>query len=196
MRIHFILALVAALSACKRSQNAAADPVPVKETVAGVPLIDFTSPEVGFSCRAPSDWGVPERKFDNKSGIFFVGPLDTVKRTTARITIRKYPEFDPSSQYNDAQKYAETFWQLDPRGKQPTIEKKDFGGTTVLEFHQERQNYKVHGSPNIDYMIRYDFALIPIKGGFFEIQHSAPTDSCEKTLPVFEAVVRSFKPKT
>ncbi len=38
-------------------------------------------------------------------------------------------------------------------------------------------------------MLRYDYALIPVKGGFFAIEHRAPLNAYKVTLPVFEAVV-------
>ena len=44
-------------------------------------------------------------------------------------------------------------------------------------------------------MLRSDHAIIPIQGGFFAIEHRAPLNAYERTLPVFEAVVRSFNPK-
>ena len=194
MKISYLLIVIAVLSACKRAPRTNENVLPIKEVVAGEPLIDYDSPEAGFSCRAPTFWGVPEHHFDKSHGELFSGPLDPVKMTSPRIMIHKFPESEPI--YNDAQKYAETFWELDQQNKgQPLIEKKKIGGVTVITFHQERKNYKVHGSPNIEYWIRYDYALFPVKGGFFEIVHQAPTDSYEKTLPVFEAVVRSFKPK-
>lgn len=195
MRLSYALIVLLTVSACKRVESGGSNAVPVQEVVAGVPLIDFNATEAGFSCRAPSDWGVPEKNFKMPGGTLFIGPTDPVKKTSARIAIHKFPESEPT--YNDAQKYAETFWMLDQQNKgQPPIEKKQVGDQTVLTFHQERKFYKVHGSPNIDYWVRYDYALFPVKGGFFEIVHQAPTDSYDKTLPVFEAVVKSFKPKS
>ena len=193
MKISFVLMIIAALSACKRAPKPNENVLPIQEVVAGEPLIDFSSPEAGFSCRAPSFWGVPESNFKKSDGVLFVGPRDSVKMTSPRITIHRFPESEP--QYNDAQKYAETFWMLDDRKGQPALERKTFGDISAITFHQERPNYQVHGSPKIQYMIRYDYALFPVKGGFFEIVHQAPTDSYAKTLPVFEAVVRSFRPK-
>ena len=195
MKFSYALVVVLAVSACKRVEGEhPRNVLPVQEVVAGVPLIDFNAP--GFSCRAPSEWGVPEMKYSQQAGTLFVGPDDPVKKTSARIAVHKYPEFE-NGRYKDAKEYAETFWQLDQKNEgQPKVEQKKIGDATVFTFHQERKNYRVHGSPKIDYWIRYDYALIPIKGGFFEIVHQAPTDSYEKTLPVFEAVVKSFKPKS
>ncbi len=193
MKFFYAMIAILALSACKRAPGDSRNVLPIQEVVAGVPLIEFHAPE--FTCRAPSEWGVPEMQLPKAGGTLFVGPADLVKKTSPRIAIHKFPTYEPT--YNDAQKYAETFWMLDQQNKgQPAIEKMRVGDETVLTFHQERKNYRVHGSPRIDYWIRYDYALFPVKGGFFEIVHEAPTDSFEKTLPVFEAVVKSFKPKS
>ncbi len=34
------------------------------------------------------------------------------------------------------------------------------------------------------------------KNGFFSISHTAPADAYQRTLPIFEAVVKSFQPKS
>lgn len=185
MKLALALAVVAAFSACKRSAPETADSVPIKEVVAGVPMIDFEATETKFSARVPADWGVEQKHLDPKKGVSLSGP----KRTY--ILIYKYPEMDS---YSDARKYAETFWQLDPNGKQPDITTEKIGDNTVIRFHQERASLKPH-SKTLDKPVRRDYALIPIKGGFFQIMHEAPADGYEPTLPVFEAVVRSFKPK-
>lgn len=185
MKLALALAVVAAFSACKRSSEETAVSVPIKEVVAGVPMIDFEAIETKFSARVPADWGVQQKYLDPKKGVSLSGPKQTY------ILIYKYPEMDP---YSDARKYAETFWQLDPKGKQPDITTEKIGDNTIIRFHQERSTLKLH-SKTLNKPVRHDYALIPIKGGFFQIMHQAPEEDYKSTLPVFEAVVRSFKPK-
>lgn len=190
MKLALALAVVAAFSACKRSSQETAGSVPIKEVVAGVPMIDFEAPEAKFSARLPAEWNVrSEKQLSRDKGVVLsYAGLRSADRT--RISIFKYPELDP---YTDARKYAETMWQLSMDNKQPAIAEEKIGGTTVLRFHYERMPYPKR-TRNSDRPDRFDFALFPVKGGFYQIQHWAPSDSYEKTLPVFEAVVRSFKP--
>jgi hypothetical protein len=189
---HLILIAAAAFSACKRAPKEAADALPVKEVVAGVPMIDFEAKEAKFSCRAPRNWGMREKFVENSKEAVFVG--ESVKGSgLVYISIRRYPESEP--QYDDARKYAESFWQIDPTNKQPEVTTEKIGDATVIRFHQERPYYRPH-SHKLEYMNRYDYALFPIKGGFFEIEQRAPASDYAATLPVFEAVVRSFKPKS
>ena len=184
-RTALLIALLA-LTACKRPAQTAIDPLPVKKAIGDVPMIDFDSPEAHFSCLAPRNWGIRSQKYlEARKGSVFTGE-------DGRIMVYKYPDFEP--QYTDAQTYAETFWQIAPNGKQPEIAKEKIGGTTVIRFHLERSSLIPH-SKTLMPPTRYDYALFPIKGGFFEIQHAAPAATYQKTLPVFEAVVRSFKPK-
>lgn len=185
MKLALALAVLAVFSACKRAPQEAAEAVPVAEAVAGVAMIDFEASEAKFACRVPADWGVrSDKHLPREKGIVLSGG-------GAHISIFKYPELDP---YTDARVYAETFWQLEPNGKQPEIAEEKIGDRTVLRFHYERMPYPQRTREG-DRPDRLDFALFPVKGGFFSISHQAPVDAFQKTLPVFEAVVRSFKPK-
>lgn len=185
------LAVCAALSSCKKSEPAAVDLTPTMETVAGVNLIDYDSPKGAFTCRAPADWKGRERVDGWTDTVTFVGPWS--EKGMAHISVLQYPHAK-NDQWTDADKYAASFWQITQDGKQPLVEKKRIGGNTAILLHLERPHRKVH-SKKIEYMMREDYALIPVKGGFFSIKHSAPVHMYRETLPVFEAVVRSFKPK-
>lgn len=185
-----LIAAHVALAACKKSEPAAVNLTPTKETVAGMNLIDYDPPKGAFTCRAPADWKGRE-DFDGTDSITFIGPWSP--KGGAYINILQYPH-SKNDQWKDAEKYAASFWETDPKGAPPALEKIKIGDNTVIRFHQERPFYKPH-QQRIDHMERHDYALIPVKGGFFEIWHSAPVDSYQKTLPIFEAVVRSFKPK-
>ena len=187
MNIGRALLLVAlALASCKK-EAAPEGSFHVKNTAGGTPMIDFDSPEGRFSCLAPGNWEMrPEKDLAARKGAAFT-------RRDAAITILRYPESEPGKV--DANKYAETFWQTDPNGKQPEIKKETIAGATVLRFHQERSTLIPH-SKTLRPADRYEYALIPVPGGFYEIQYRAPVETYELTLPVFEAVVRSFKPKS
>ncbi len=175
--------ILLAVAGCKKSPEQAPDPVPTKMTVSGVEMIEFESPEAKFSCLAPGEWGLEQPRYlDPKLGSAFVAPYRS-------ISIHKYPEFE-NGQYKTAEQYAESFWML---GKQPEIKKEKLGGATVLRFHQERASTRHHSNkPGPVY--RFDYALFPVPGGFYEVQHRALADKYQESLPVFEAVVRSFKP--
>lgn len=185
MKPLLLLAAVACIAACKRAAPPA-DPTPTLETVSGVEMIHYDSEDGTFSILAPKHWGAQEEK----GTLTFVGPRDPKTMAYSYITI-----LPSSPQWTDARKYAESFWQIDPKIKQPDIEERKIGDATVLFFHQDRPNRMMHNSSRIGYMLRYDYALIPVKGGFYEFEHRAPVNTYAATLPVFESVVKSFKPK-
>jgi hypothetical protein len=188
MRPIAVLLLVLAAASCKKELPPENPYFHVRgNTAGGTPMMDFDSPEGRFSCQAPSNWEMrPEKDLDPRKGVAFT-------KHDAAITILRYPESEAGTV--DAQKHAETFWQTDPNGKQPEIKRETVGGTTVLRFHQERAGLIPHsktpGPTN-----RYEYALIPVPGGFVEITYRAPLDTFELTLPVFKEVVRTFKPKS
>ncbi|MDD5302856.1 MAG: hypothetical protein PHS14_07060 [Elusimicrobia bacterium] len=187
MKLVLALAVFVSFSACKRTPEEGPVVVPTKEIVAGVEMIDFTSDEAKFTARVPGEWGVREEKYLERSlGISMTGPDAT------HINIFKYPEINPT--YKDARAYAESFALITPNGKQPEITEEKIGDLTVLRLHYERMPFPKR-TRNSDHPNRLDFALIPVKGGFYEIKHTASIDTYQKTLPVFDAVVRSFKPK-
>lgn len=187
MKLAIALAVFFAFTACKRTSQEEAIIVPTREVVAGTAMIDFVSEEAKFSCRVPGEWGVREEKYLERSkGLSLSGPEAT------HISIYKYPELD--AQYKNARAYAETFGMISDKG-QPEITEEKIGDTTVLRLHYERMPYPKR-TRNSDRPNRLDFVLIPVKDGFYEIKHTASVDTYKKTLPIFEAVVRSFKPKT
>ena len=135
----------------------------------------------------PGEWDVREAKYLARSlGVSLSGPEAT------HLAIFKYPEMN--APYNEARAYAESIALITPDGKLPEITEEKFGDNTVLRFHYEHMPYPKR-TRDSDRPERLDFALIPVKGGFYEIKHTASVDTYRKTLPVFEAVVRSFKPK-
>ena len=65
----------------------------------------------------------------------------------------------------------------------------------MIRFTRERAARDMHNK-KAPRPIREDVALVVVPGGFFEITHSGPVETYRNTLPVFEEVVRSFKPKS
>lgn len=169
-----LLTMLACLAAaCKQGGQA-----PPAEPVAGAEMIAYESPRGTFSCMAPADWKVQEGVVDD--GVIFFGPPG------ASISVLRHG--------SDAAAYARSYWEVAEDRRPPVVEKKALGGLDALVFHTERPFRKPHSS-KIEYMTRKDHALIPAKGGFFEVVHTAPVDSYQRTLPIFEALVSGFKPK-
>lgn len=188
----FPLVMLAVFAACKK-ETAKTDPVPVKEVVSGVAMIDYDAPERTYSCRAPGEWKADERneRFGVDTVSFF-GPLEGPRPFSVFINIMKYPPKNGDAA--DAEKFAESFWEFTPDAKPPKREIVEVAGRKVIRFAIERPYVPPHAA-KAKYIERWDFALIPVKDGFFRLQHKAPKDDYMKTLPVFEAMVRSFKPK-
>lgn len=143
-------------------------------------------PEHSFSVVPPDGWRVVEYEPWSPDRVKVIGK-------DASVWIIRYPSA-VSDDYSDAQKYAETFWQLDPKGKQPVIEKKTINGRLVLFFHQEHTSYKLH-SKQIFRITREKYALIPVPGGFLEVRQSVPADDYEKYERGFLEVVSGVTPK-
>lgn len=186
-----LFAAAAAFSACKK--NAPENLTPAKEVAAGFAMIDFDPPQGTFAVRAPADWGVREEKGGGDNVSFVSRPLNACQGRLAFIHFLRHPA-SPEDKTTDAQKYAETFWEVAPDNKQPDLERRKMGDNDVILFHYELPFRKLH-SKKVEYMTRQDHAFVPVKGGFYHIWHAAPADCYQATLPVFEAVVRSFKPK-
>lgn len=184
------LVLVLLLSAACGKKTGTEDAAPVRETAAGVDMIDYDPPKGTYACRAPARWkGDEDARYDDD--VTFIGPLTGPQPVSVSISISRYP--NSSDQYADAEEYAKSWELVD--GKPTRYTQKEISGRSIIFFSREYP-YKKPRSRKMEYMIRKDVALIPVKGGFFEIAHSAPSASCERTLPVFKAVVRSFQPKS
>lgn len=182
--------LFVCLAACAK-KDSQGDPAAIVETVAEVDMIDYDPPAGTFACRAPARWKGEETSRFGPDETTFIGPLSGPRPVSVFINISRYP--NSSDKYVDAETYAQSWKFVDYRPTQYT--KKKIGGRNVIFFSREYPFKKPH-STKTEYMVRKDIALIPVKGGFFAIDHSAPSDSYERTLPVFEAIVRSFQPKS
>lgn len=191
MRRFIFIGLMATL-ACKQHPGSN-DPFAVKEIVAGYQLIDYQPVKGTFQCRIPQDWGASERT--ERYGIDtvnFYGPNTAENKAPVSIGVMKFPIGAEGNK--GAAAYAESFWEFTRDAKPPTQSIIEAHGRKVILFSIEMP-FRVPHAYKPAYMERWDIALVPTKDGFFRIQHKAPTDSYTKTLPVFEAVVRSFKPK-
>lgn len=185
-----LIAILLLLTGCKQTAPET-DTVPVKEVVSGIGMVDYDAPKGSYACRAPGEWKADElNESYGIDSVMFFGPLNGARPISVFIGIMKYPS--PNERVNNAEAYAKSFELVD--FKDTVYEKRDIGGRQVIFFNRERPFRKLH-STKVEYIERQDIALIPVKGGFFRIDHTAPKDAYQKTLPVFEAVVRSFKPK-
>ena len=191
-----ILPLVILLSACGKKTDAPGEG-PVKTTAAAVEFIDYIPPAGTYSCRAPAHWRGEKTTAYGPDEVTFLSSvpskgLSMDKRpSVVSISISKYP--NKSDKYVDAEVYAKSLSMLD--GKPTVYEKKTVAGRTIVRYNRQRPAHALHSNKTL-YQIREDVALIVVPGGFFEISHSAPIDAYQSTLPVFEEVVRSFKPKS
>ena len=155
----------------------------------GVSLIDYSAATGEFSCRAPGEWRALEDKNTGPRVMFF-GPGVAKYPNSVAISIMRYPDggqIKTPKQYWDSLKLS---------GQNPSpLETREIGGRTAYALHYDRAQRPLHGYKTL-YMKREDVVLIPVKDGFFAISHAAPAETYERTLPVFEAVVASFQPKT
>lgn len=179
------LLLLLALAACGK-------PAPVAdEAAAGPRLIAFDGQNGAFSCKAPADWKTREEGATGGPLALFFGPASGAHAGVPMIRIARYP--GAADRIKTPQEYWETLKLTD---KNPSaLETKQLNGRTVYVLHDETPEYPPHGR-KVLYMNREDTVLVPCKDGFFQLTHSAPADSYQSTLPVFDALVSSFEPKS
>lgn len=188
MRRLMLAGLILIAGGCRKKEAAEENLTPTKEVVAGQKLIDFDEKNGAFTCLAPADWKAME---DVSVGplVMFFGPIEGPQRGKTSIGVIRYPDgADPF-------KTPQELWNNIISGPKPSpLEKRVFGTREAYVFHVESP-HRAPESRTTLYMDREDTAMIPFKDGFFEITHSAPADSYQVTLPVFEAMVASFQPK-
>ena len=189
-RASLVLTVILA-AACRK---AAAPPkeeaaVPTRAVVAGVPLIDYDAATGEFSCRAPGEWQALEDKTQGPRVMFF-GPGSAKYPRSVAISVLRYPDGGHIKTPKD-------FWdslKISDQNPSP-LETREVNGRTAYALHYDLAQRPLHGY-KVMYMKREDVVMIPVKDGFYAISHSAPTETYEQTLPVFEAVVASFQPKS
>ena len=176
--------------ACRKAPPPVAEPqVPTRAVVAGVAMIDYDAATGEFSCRAPAEWRTLE---DRNLGprVMFFGPGSAKRPRSVAIAVARYPAGDPIKTPQD-------YWdsmQLSDNTPSP-LEARLLNGRTVYALHYEQAQHPPHGY-TVLYMNRADVVLIPGKDGFFALSHIAPEEDYRTTLPVFDAVVASFQPKS
>lgn len=168
-----------ALAACRKP--APQEATPAGEKAAEVALIDYAPADKAYACLAPADWKADE---DDRwgPGVSFLGPRGH------SISILKYPS--KVDRYATPEDYLST-----PERRAAGADKvrrETLGGRRAYRFYEERlARNPFHTSES--YAERLDVVLIPVEGGFYRLDHAAPATDYQATLPVFEAVVGSFR---
>lgn len=179
--------MLAGVAACKKDEPVR---VPVKAVVGGLEMIDYQEPSGAFEVQGPADWLVKE---DDRFGpsVSLLGPGTPKFPRSVSIHVSRYPNVgDPSP---DPKRYYEGIKLISSYRNISSFDTRDIGGRQVQCYSAEMPRRPLH-SRKISYYVREDVAIIPIPGGYYRIEHTAPVDIYKETLPVFEAVVASFKP--
>lgn len=184
-----VLALLAA-AGCRKAPppDSGSAEVPTRAVVAGVDLIDYDAATGEFSCQAPGHWKALE---DDKLGprVMFFGPGTAKFPRSVSISVMRYPDGE------DIKTPKDFYDALKISGQNPSpLETRSAGGRTEYALHYDMPQRPMHGYKTL-YMKREDVVLIPSRDGFFALVHSAPAETYAETLPVFDAVVASFRPK-
>ena len=189
-RISLAVLLLSAACRQDRPRAAAPDAAAPAAVIAGENMIDFDGADGSYSCRAPAQWEALEQKSGAPDVMLFgtaAGPL----RGKVTIAIDRYP--DGVDRIKTPQDFYASMKLL--RENPSPLEEKTINGRTVYLVHYDEPQHPPHGW-KVLYMNRVDAALIPSATGFFAVEHSAPKDSYRQTLPIFDEVVASFKPKS
>ena len=186
-----IFCAVLLAAACRKggSPKTGEAAVPTRAVVAGVPLIDYDAATGEFSCRAPGEWQALEDKSIGPRVMFF-GPGSAKYPRSVAISVLRYPD---GGQIKTPQEFWDSL-KLSDQNPSP-LQTREVNGRTAFTLHYDLAQRPLHGY-KVLYMKREDVVMIPVKDGFFAIAHSAPAETYEATLPVFEAVVASFQPKS
>ena len=192
MKRLLLAAFVALTAGCRKAPEAAKEMlVPAKAVVAGERLIHFDEQSGGFACDAPAEWKAVEDNYSGGPLVMFFGPTNGPRRGTASIGISRYPAV--ADKIKTPEEFL-TMLKLTDR-KPSELTSRTVDGRTVYEVHYETPQRAAQGH-KILYMNRADAAMIPSKDGFYLISHTAPVDVYQATLPVYQAVVDSFRPKS
>lgn len=191
MKRLLLAALVLVPAACRKSEPAKEELVPTKAVVAGERLIDFDEQSGAFSCRAPADWKAVEDDYSGGPLVMFFGPMSGPLRAKVSISVGRYP--DKVDRIKTPQDFVDSLKLTDQNPS--ALETRVIDGRTVYAVHYDEPQIDPRSRKTL-YMNREDTVMIPHKDGFFSISHTAPADAYQRTLPIFEAVVNSFHPKS
>lgn len=189
MKRLLIAVLLTNLASCKKKETAPAQ-APVKAVVTGLEMIDYQEPSGAFEVVGPADWKVRE---DDQLGpsVMFLGPGTSKYPRSVSISVSRYPnQVDKSP---DPKKYYAGMELIESHKLVMPYTKRVIGAREVECYAFESPFRRLH-ERKIAYQKREDTVIIPFAGGFYSISHDAPVDIYKETLPVFEAVVASFKP--
>ncbi|MDD5629157.1 MAG: hypothetical protein PHU21_08830 [Elusimicrobia bacterium] len=174
------LAACLCLAACSRKAPAPAEPKGERPAMAM-----YEHPQRLFACQAPPDWRVLEDQGGSQRATF-LGPAGGKAPFSASISIFEYAAggaFAAPQDYARAQATAGAATELKPRA---------WKGGQAFEFSQVRKGPKV-GAQKPESREELT-VLIPARGGFFALVHSAPEGGLAQTAPEFEALLDSFRP--
>lgn len=172
--MRFIILLVAAAAAM----------APVTDKIE---VIDYSSYDGSFQCRVPADWKLSEDRNGGPLAMFF-GTTSGPQRARVSLSISRYPG------KIDSIRTPQQYWQSLRRHKPSPLETHPINTRVVHTTHLQSPQYIGLGHAAV-YMNREDIALIETPKGMFAISHIAPADAYEKTLPIFDAAVKSFTVK-
>ena len=176
---------------CKQKEAAPQHDEPgVKSTVNGMDMIEYQEPSGAFRVDAPATWKIREKN-DLGPEVMFIGPGTSKRPYSVDIAISRYP--NPVNKSGDPKRYYDAFTLIETMKIAMPFGKRELAGRAVESYAFENPFRKLH-SQNIEYYRRDDVAIVRVPGGFFRIEHSAPAEDYKATLPIFEAVVASFKP--
>ncbi len=188
MRRPLLLLAAVLAAACRKSAPPAADLAPPSAVGAGGTRGADAAPPGAVTSRGAGDWRALEDK-DMGPRVMFFGPGDAKYPRSVQISVLRYPD-------GGRIKTPQDFWEslrISGRGPSP-LETRALDGRTVYAFHYGVDQRPLHGVKLL-YAKREDAVLIPVPGGFFAVTHAAPAETYRRTLPVFDAVVASFRPK-
>lgn len=185
-RFFFSAVIILGLIGCKEKSQPLA-PQPVKSVG---DLIAYRESSGAFEIAGPPDWQVREDKTFGPS-VTLLGPGNSMYPRSVAIHVTRYPSAaapspDPRSYYKSLESIA-SHRILSPYAK------RTLGGRDVESYAVEAPFRRPH-QRKAAYQRREDVAIIAFPGGFYRIDHAAPVEIYAETLPIFEAVVASFKP--
>ncbi|MDE2489872.1 MAG: hypothetical protein KGM24_03440 [Elusimicrobia bacterium] len=175
--------LVLGAGACRRFLPPKAPKAAAAASAAGFALTDFDQKLGEYTCRAPAAWRVLEDPVDAQDVMFFGPPRVSI--SIGRYDGRTGPVKTPQDYYKAAKRSG---------AKVGPLSRDVVGGRAIYRL-SEVEPVRYPNSPKVLYLRRADVALIPAKTGFYAVEHRAPEDGYRATLPVFEAVVDSLKPR-
>jgi hypothetical protein len=185
--------LLALLSGCKEKpapSASASDELPIVGVVSGLKFVEYKEPSGAFTVNAPAQWKLRE---DDSLGpsASLLGPGNDKFPRSVSIHISRYPNTVDKS--TDIAKYHQELSLMGSNRNVSPLKSEMVAGKRVFRYSYERPFRRLH-ERIIRYYNREDIVEIPFDGGFYAIRHVAPVEIYKETLPVFEAVVASFKP--